>query len=61
MSKQELTSLLQQYLSKDISPAQKQALAALIANETDEEQIRSSLEDIFNEYQPAEALSTQNI
>lgn len=60
MSKQELTSLLQQYLSKDISPAQKQALAALIANATDEEQIRASLEDIWNEYQPEDALSTQN-
>ncbi|MCS3799653.1 FecR family protein [Niastella sp. OAS944] len=60
MSKQELTSLLQQYLSKDISAAQKQALAALIANATDEEQIRSSLEEIWNEYQPADALSTQN-
>lgn len=60
MSKQELTSLLQQYLSKDISPAQKQALATLIANATDEEQIRSSLEEIWNEYQPADALSTQN-
>jgi ferric-dicitrate binding protein FerR (iron transport regulator) len=60
MSKQELTSLLQQYLSKDISPAQKQTLAALIANATDEEQIRASLEDIWNEYQPEDSLSAQN-
>lgn len=60
MSKQELTSLLQQYLSKDISPAQKQALAHLIANATDEEQIRASLEDIWNDYEPENALSTQN-
>jgi transmembrane sensor len=60
MSKQELTSLLQQYLSKDISPEQKQALAALIANATDEEQIRASLEEIWNEYQPEDALSAQN-
>src|SRR5690242_8547788 len=60
MSKQELTTLLQQSLSKDIIPAQKQALAALIANATDEEQIRASLEDIWNEYQPEDALSTQN-
>jgi transmembrane sensor len=60
MSKQELTSLLQQYLSKDISPAQKQALASLIANATDEEQIRASLEEIFNQYQPEETLTVQN-
>lgn len=60
MSKQELTSLLQQYLSKDISAAQKQALATLIANATDEEQIRSSLEEIWNEYQPADALPAQD-
>jgi transmembrane sensor len=60
MSKQELTSLLQQYLSKDISPAQKQALATLIANATDEEQIRASLEEIWNQYQPEDALPTQN-
>lgn len=60
MSKQELTGLLQQYLSKNISPAQKQALASLIANATDEEQIRASLEEIFNQYQPAETLSAQN-
>jgi transmembrane sensor len=60
MSKQELTSLLQQYLSKDISPAQKQELATLIANATDEEQLRASLEEIWNKYQPQEALPDQN-
>jgi ferric-dicitrate binding protein FerR (iron transport regulator) len=60
MSKQELTSLLQQYLSKDITPAQKQALATLIANATDEKQLRASLDEIWNEYQPQEALSTQH-
>jgi transmembrane sensor len=60
MSKQELTGLLQQYLSKEISPAQKQALASLIANATDEEQIRASLEEIFDQYQPEESLTTQN-
>jgi ferric-dicitrate binding protein FerR (iron transport regulator) len=60
MSKQELTSLLQQYLSKDITPAQKQELATLIANATDEEQLRASLEEIWNEYQSPELLSTQS-
>src|ERR1044071_7741033 len=56
MSKQELHSLLQQYLSKDISPAQKQELAAIIANATNEEQLRASLEEIWDNYQPQEAL-----
>jgi len=60
MSKQELTSLLQQYLSKDISPAQKQELAALIANATNEEQLRSSLEELWDNYQPQEDLPGQN-
>lgn len=60
MSKQELTSLLQQYLSKDISPAQKQELAAIIANATNEEQLRASLEEIWDNYQPKEALPSQN-
>src|ERR1044071_9907114 len=60
MSKQELHSLLQQYLSKDISPAQKQELAAIIANATDEEQLRSSLEELWENYQPQEALPGQN-
>jgi ferric-dicitrate binding protein FerR (iron transport regulator) len=60
MSKQELTSLLQQYLSKDISPEKKQELATLIANATDEEQLRASLEEIWNNYQPQEALTTRD-
>ena len=51
MSKQELTSLLQQYLSKDITPAQRQELASIIANATDEEQLRASLEEIWNTYE----------
>ncbi|AEV99109.1 hypothetical protein A4D02_11140 [Niastella koreensis] len=56
MSKQELTNLLQQYLFQDISPEKKQELATLIANATDEEQLRASLEEIWNNYQPLEAL-----
>jgi len=59
MSKQELTSLLQLYLSKDISPEKKQELATLIANATDEEQLRASLEEIWNNYQPLKGLSGQ--
>jgi len=60
MSKQELTVLLQQYLSKDLSPEKKQELATLIAHATDEEQIRASLEEIWITYQPQAALSGQD-
>lgn len=60
MSKQELTSLLQQYLSKDLPPEKKQELATLIAHATDEEQIRASLEEIWNTYQPQESLASQD-
>jgi ferric-dicitrate binding protein FerR (iron transport regulator) len=60
MSKQEVTSLLQQYLSKDITPAQRQELAVLIANATDEEQLKASLEEIWNTYEPQATLPAQS-
>lgn len=56
MSKQELTSLLQRYFSKEITPVEKQALATLIAQSADEELIKESVEDIWNQYQPQEQL-----
>lgn len=59
MSKQELTSLLQQYLSQHISPDRKQALAELIANHTDEEQLRASLEALWSEYEPQQTVPAQ--
>jgi ferric-dicitrate binding protein FerR (iron transport regulator) len=57
MSKQELTSLLQKYFSREITPAEKQALATLIAQTASEETIKESIEDIWNQYEPQEQLT----
>lgn len=57
MSKQELTSLLAKYFSNDITPAEKQALAQLIAAEGQEDLIRESVEDVWNDFQPKEQLA----
>lgn len=59
MSQQELTSLLQQYFSNNISAEQKQALATQIASHMDEEQLKASVEALWNEYQPEEQLPAQ--
>lgn len=57
MSKQELTSLLQKYFSKEITPAEKQALTLLIAQSADEEQLKASVEDLWNQYEAKEQLT----
>jgi ferric-dicitrate binding protein FerR (iron transport regulator) len=56
MSQQELTHLLQQYFSKNITPAQQQALAKLIASHASEDQLKASVEALWNQYQPQEQL-----
>lgn len=59
MSKQELTSLLQQYFSKNISAAQQQELAERIARHTSEEQLKDSIEELWNQYEPQEQMPAQ--
>jgi transmembrane sensor len=51
MSKQELTSLLREYLSDEITPERKTELARLIARETDSDELKVSLEEIWNGFE----------
>jgi ferric-dicitrate binding protein FerR (iron transport regulator) len=60
MSQRELTALLRKYLSKECTPAEKQALASLIADIDNDVLLKASVEDIWNEYQPAEQLPVQS-
>ncbi|WEK35911.1 MAG: FecR domain-containing protein [Candidatus Pseudobacter hemicellulosilyticus] len=60
MSKQELTSLLQRYFSGQISPAEKQALAQRIADGADEDLLKASVQDIWDNYQPDGQLPATN-
>lgn len=59
MSKQELTTLLKRYFSDEITPDEKLELAHLISANTTADALQSSVEELWNDYQPEEQLLQQ--
>lgn len=59
MSKQELTTLLKRYFSDEITPDEKLELAQLISANATADALQSSVEELWNNYQPEEQLLQQ--